>query len=112
MDSIIANIMIGIAALTLLVAAAVTIRSVWHSLRVNKRATTENGIPTRNITLSTVALPIVIAIPTLLFTSLADACIITATVLLFTASALVTCGRLRTLSRIRRRKNNTRSTAL
>lgn len=103
MDSIIANIVIFIAALALLAAVGITVRSVWHSMRVNKRARVENGIPTRAIAIYTAALPVVVAVPTLLFASLADACIITGTVMIVVASVLVICGRIRTLNRIRRK---------
>lgn len=103
MDSVIANIIILISALALLAAVVITAYSVWHSVRMGKREKTENGVPTRNIMLGAVALPIVVALPTLLFGSLTDACIITSLVLLVVASALVVCGRIRTLSRIRRK---------
>lgn len=103
MDSIIANIIIVIAGITLLAAIAITAHSVWHSLRVNKRARTENGIPTRNIVYATAALPVVVALPVLVFASIADACIITGTVMILTASILVICGRIRTLNRTRRK---------
>ncbi len=103
MDSIIANIIIVISALTLLAAIVITTYSVWHSVRMDKREKTENGIPTRKIMLGVVALPLVVALPILLFASLTDACIVTTLVLLFVATVLVVCGRVRTLSRIRRK---------
>lgn len=99
MDSIIANIIIIIAGITLLAAIALTVHSVWHSLRVNKRAKMENGIPTRNIAYATAALPVVVALPVLLFASIADACIITGITMILVASILVICGRIRTLKR-------------
>ncbi len=103
MDSIIANIIIVISVLALLAAVVITVYSVWHSVRVDKREKMENGIPTHNIMLGVVALTLVVALPTMLFASLTDACIVTSLVLLLVAAALVVCGRVRTLSRIRRK---------
>ena len=47
MDSIIANIIISLAALAVIAAAGVTAYSITHSLRTNKRPEAENGVPTR-----------------------------------------------------------------
>lgn len=101
MDSIISNIMIAVAMLTLLATAVITALSVTHSLRVNKRPKVENGVPTRTISLSTIGLLLAIALPTLFIGSLTDMCIITALVLLTVASGLVTYGRIQTLKRVR-----------
>ncbi len=101
MDSIIANIVIVVSALTLLAAAALTAYSVAHSLRVNKRPKMENGVPTRTIGIATIVMLLAVAIPTLLIGSVTDMCITTSLVLLVTAAGLVIYGRAKTLRRVR-----------
>lgn len=101
MDCIIANIIIAVALLTLLATATITVLSLVHSLRVNKRPKVENGVPTRSITLYTLGLLLAVALPTLLIGSMTDMCIITSIVLLTVASVLVVRGRINTLKRAR-----------
>lgn len=105
MNSMIADIVIAIAALALLAAMGLTALSVWHSKRMNRRQSTENGVPTRNISLATAALTLVVALPTLMLGGLVDMFIITTAVLLIVAAILVACGRLRTLKRINSRNH-------
>lgn len=103
MDSIIANIIISLAALAVIAAAGVTAYSITHSLRTNKRPDAENGVPTRKITLATIGLLVAVCVPSILIGSLTDMCIITALTLLVVASGLVIYGRIQTLKRTRKR---------
>ncbi len=103
MESIIANIAIVTAALTIVAAAALTVYSIVRSARVSKRGQRENGIPTRGITIVTVAVMLVCAIPTLMLGDVADMCITTTAVMLVIASCLVAYGRIKTLRRSIRR---------
>lgn len=104
MDSFIANTAIIVSLLTLLAAAGLTAYSVSRSMRLNKRSTEENGVPKRNITIGTVALLLIVALPSLVFGSVTDMCIITSLVLLTVAAALVIYGRVQTLKRVRKRQ--------
>lgn len=104
MDSIIADIVITIAALTLLVTIGLTTYSVWHSQRMNKRQKYENGVPIRAITFGTAALTLTVALITLLVGGVIDMLIITTATLLTVAVGLVVCGRIRSLSRGRLHK--------
>lgn len=91
--------MIGLAALTFIAAAGIMGYSIFHSLKTNKRSETENGVPTRRIELATVALLVVVGLPTLLFGSLTDMCIILSAVLLIVAGVLIVVGRVKSARR-------------
>ncbi len=99
MDFIIANIMIVLAAVTLIVAVGVMGYSVVHSLKTNKRSETENGVPTLRIEIGTVALLVVVGLPSLVFGSLTDMCIILSGVLLIVAGVLIIAGRIKSSRR-------------
>lgn len=96
--------MIVLVLLVLLAAIASTAYSVVHSLRASRRERMENGLPVGRIALGSAALPVLVAVPSLLFGSLADMCIVTVAVMLVTAVALVGLGTVRTLRRQGRRK--------
>lgn len=84
-----ADIMIILMALALLAAMALTGYSVYHSLKMNKRKRVDNGVPVSMIGWGTIALLLVIAIPSLLIGSFTDMCLITAAVMLLVASGVV-----------------------
>lgn len=94
MDGIIADIFIILSILVLLATAGITIYSVVRSLRANRRPENENGVPVRKIELATVAGVIIVSLPSLLFGSFTDMCIITAVILLVAASIAVIAGRI------------------
>ncbi|MBQ0073912.1 MAG: hypothetical protein KBT34_06935 [Prevotella sp.] len=102
MDSIIADIIIILSILALAATIGITLYSIFRSLKANKRPKMENGIPVRMIELCTVILLLAIALPSLLFGSLTDMCIITATVLLVIASTSIIYGRILS-ARLRKR---------
>ena len=99
MDFVIANIMIVMAAVTLLIAVGALGYSIAHSLKTNKRSETENGVPTQRIEIGTVALIVVVGLPSLVFGSLTDMCIILSGVLLVVAGVLITAGRIKSSRR-------------
>lgn len=85
----IADIMIVLMALVLVAALALTAYSVYHSLRTNKRKKVDDGVPVGMIGWGTVALVLVISIPTLLIGSFTDMCLVTAGVMLLVAGGTV-----------------------
>lgn len=93
MDEILANIFIVLSIIALLVAVGFTGYSVWHSLKENRRAKVENGVPTQKITIGTIVLLLIIALPSLLIGSMTDMCIITGLSMLLIASAAVIYSR-------------------
>lgn len=97
MDQIIATILTILCGLTLLGATSLTCFSVWHSLKKNRRPKIENGVPTQNILLGTIALVIIIALPTLIFGSFTDMCIITGIMMLFAATITIIYSRFRSI---------------
>lgn len=102
MDNILADIIITICLLVLLATVGITLFSVVHSQKANKRPVTENGVPVRLIGWATVAVVLIVALPTLLFGNFTDMCIITSIVLLIISSATVLFGKFITL-RLRKR---------
>ena len=102
MDSILADIVICISLLGLLATLGITIFSVMHSQKANRRPEKENGVPVRMIGITTVALVLVIALPTLLIGNFTDMCIITSIALLIISSGCVLFGKFITL-RLRKR---------
>ena len=74
---ILADIIIIAGLLTILAAIVLTCISVYHSLRVNKRQSMENGVPVSIIGWCTFALMVCIFVPVLLIGGLAHACLIT-----------------------------------
>lgn len=94
MDIILANIFIVLCGLTLLGVIGLTAYSVLHSLKENRRPKVENGVPTRKITLVTISVMLLIALPTLLFGSFTDMCIITGSIMLLLASCAVIYSRI------------------
>ena len=89
MDSFI-DIVIGIAILFVMVAFGVTIFSIYHSQKVNKRGWYENLVPVRAIEYATTILILAIAITSFLFGGTTNMCIITALVMfVITLAALV-----------------------
>lgn len=97
MDSIIADIMIILSVIVLLAAGGVTAYSVIRSQKNNKRPSHENGVPVRMIGICTIVVVVAIALPTLLFGSITDMCIITSISTLVIASASVVYGRILTV---------------
>ena len=83
--SIIADIFIIVALAAIVVALALTFWSVAHSLKLNKRRYSENGVPVGTIGWATFGLLIIVAIPTLLFMGYANMCIITSIVMFIVA---------------------------
>lgn len=102
MDSIFADIVICICLLGLFATIGITIFSVVHSQKANRRPERENGIPVRLVGLSTIALVLAIALPTLLIGNFTDMCIITSIALLLISSGCVLFGKFITL-RLRKR---------
>lgn len=97
MDGIIADILIIVSTLALLATVGVTAYSVIRSQRTNKRPKEENKVRVRMIGLSVVCLILAVSLPTLLFGSLTDMCIITSIVMLCIASIAVIYGRIQTV---------------
>ncbi|MBQ9561078.1 MAG: hypothetical protein IJV10_02220 [Prevotella sp.] len=82
MDDVIANIIITVSLAVLLGTFLLAVCSVFHSLKVNKRRKTENGVPVGVIGWMTFLALLMVSIPLLLFASFTDMCIITALVML------------------------------
>lgn len=82
MDESIANIIIIISLAVLLGTLVLAIFSVCHSLKVNKRRSTENGVPVGIIGRATFAALLCVSLPLLFLASLTDMCIIVALVML------------------------------
>ena len=83
--SIIADIFIIVAIAIIVAALGLTIWSVAHSLKLNKRRQRENGVPVGTIGWATFGLLMVVALPTLLFWGYANMCIITSIVMFLVA---------------------------
>jgi hypothetical protein len=87
MDESIANIIIIISLAVLSGTLVLAVLSVCHSLKVNKRRSTENGVPVGVIGWVTFAALLCVSLPLLFLASLTDMCIIVALVML-AASAI------------------------
>lgn len=93
---ILADIIIISGLLTIVAAIALTCYSIFHSLRVNKRESKENGVPVGILGWSIVALLLVIFIPAFLIGSLANACLITTLAMFCIAAAALTYSKINT----------------
>ena len=85
MDEVIANIIIIVSLAILAGTLILAVCSVVHSLRVNKRKGTENGVPVGVIGWATFIDLLMISIPILCLASFTDMCIITAIIMLIAA---------------------------
>ena len=96
MDEIIANIIIPLAILTILGVIGTTGYSVYHSFKKNKRERYENLVPVRMIGIATFGVLVIIALPSLLFGSLSDMCIITIMMMFLIAIGTIVYSRFNT----------------
>ena len=84
------DIIIILAILAVTAALVMTVISICHSLKANKRGWRENLIPVRLIEYATIGLVLLIAIPSLIIGGMTNACIVTAGILLvITLAALI-----------------------
>lgn len=97
MDELISGIVIILSLLVLTAAIGVTLLSAFHSLKVSKRRSKENGIPVGIIGWCTFLLLMIVAIPSLLIGSFVDMCIITVAVMFVVALIAVLHGKLLTI---------------
>lgn len=78
MEEFVTIIVVCISLLVLTCALLLSFRSVWHSLKVNRRKTVENGVPVGIIGWSTFLALLLVSIPTILIFSFTDGILITA----------------------------------
>lgn len=86
---IIIDIIIWLIATVLVLTLCATAYSVYHSIRMNRRKRKENGIPVGIIDWSVAAFVIILSMVIWLTTSFTDMCLVTAAVMLLTATVTI-----------------------
>ena len=97
MDLFIADIIITIALLVLLCTLAISLLSVFHSLRVNKRRTTENGVKVGLVGWVTFLMLLYVSLPIIFLGSFTDMCIITPLLMLLISGCCIIYSALRAI---------------
>lgn len=95
MDILIADIIIPLALLVLVCTLAMALLSVFHSLRVNKRRTIENGVKVGLISWGTFILLLCVTLPIVLLGSFTDMCIIATLMMLLISGCCILYSLLR-----------------